>query len=732
MRYAPATEFPAVAGTILEDYVGRDGYLPLDGSVLAKADYPLLAAQIGDGNLTYEGNPITLASSASPFYSNYPADSGYAFDLQSDGTSFLYTNGYFIFQSPDGMKWKPVAVAPVGLTYQNQIRKLKYRAGVWFAYGEPGARNFGYLTSTDGGATWTEVRLSFGFSDMTYDGTNYLFVYGTTSWFGSDLSALTVGTIGAASYVCEKIGTSWLAWANSTNTSIYRSTNGTTWATQSIGQTQSFMYSIANGYLFIMRYVDASSRPIYVATNDGTTWTASGTSAGGASDYWSRTAVVYDGTTYACGYLNSTASKIYTFTTVNGAATALNCTDAYQCYYAPNLLAYKTGKFVFVSDYYGRDLYVTTAAPAANWDYHASYASGTCIPFYPVAEYLTVSSNMQYRGLVAVSNYNIAGSTNHRLSVFLEDASGHFEPYILDGAYLNNYGTTPHQNLALGLSHGGALAYVRYLDGGSGTYYTKSFAVNRTAKTLANINTASSSTTAKNAFFSTPYGTVETHSASTSTFDGFNAYVTDASIPGYGTAFTGAYGSSYNPNNGVMIFTGVHSTSTYCAKVSRDHGLSFNEVVPKLYSTALAAVTLNSSFIAWHTGKEYRLLFGGTVYRGAALDYMVADPAVTMPTYAQYAAVLVLDEERYAYAGKLKYHNNGWVAVGETSFARSATTIAYDFDFGTVFVGVPSGNNAPLVSSYTNLAGTPTSTHFKLSNIAPATNNKTVFVATGQ
>lgn len=708
-------------GTVVEASIQPAGTIPADGATLLQSAQPGLFASVGTVGLKYDESKAYAAPGTSGVWNPDASNTGYYADFQTDGTQFVYTNGSYIFTSPDAVKWKPVCRVPAGLNELGVINKIKYRSGVWFALAS-GVVNFGYLTSVDG-VVWTSVSVSTGFNDMTWDGTNYMFVGNGVSRFGTSVATLnSVATPVSVTFV-EKIGTNFVSWLNSTDPNVYITSAGSVWTTQGTGQTLGFRYSIANGTLFIGRYVDATSRPIYVASSNGTTWTASGTSVADTNLFMSPTGVIWDGTAYSSGFQKNTGtaggSVIYRFTSVSGAAASLtNAGDVYQATYSGALVAYKSGVYAFVWDYYCNTIYVTTTTPNANWALRESYAAGTAYPFWPQNQQSSLGvlgSSTTRRGMVTVGNLQSAGAATYRQSIFMEDSSGYFSPYKYDTNYWSETVNSP-SCLALAIAAEGDSLFVCTTSTASTYIYTP----NHTAKTLTRTALASFTLGLRGLFPArSAFVVIDGYAAGIHSirFDGTKT--SNASILGIPVAPTTVNKSSFNPANG-RIMVGYQATTPYQVSMTSDGVVWTTMSVPSVFGAdGVQDAALTTDYAIWHNGTEYILdRNSGVIYRGLSPSRLIEDAGLTAATLNSVATVAVVDKYRVLSsldnnAATMLNLKSGTTTVTGSVASACAQVVAYEFGFGTLFSTIAYGSSTT-PNGAINLINSPSNTHFKV------------------
>ena len=721
----------ASRGTVTEAYVKPDGAIPADGSAKLKADYPALAAQVGDGDMVYDLSSIRHVNSGGLFNASNGSSGAYC-DLQTDGTKFVYTNGTVVFVSTDAIGWKPVAIVPK-LSAGSYADKLKYKSGVWFLYSAAGIENYGYMTSTDG-ITWSVVRTPFSFQDMTYDGTNYMFVNTSLSFYGTTVSnaaANQVALAGSCRYV-EKIGTNFVAWGNSA-TSVYITSTGSSWANQAIGAyTIGNHYSVANGILFISRVVDGTSRPWFVYSSNGTTWAASTATNASSATAPARSFVIWDGTTYSFGARSTTAGLggIYTFTSPSGSVNFYTCgNDGYQSHYNGGHTCFKAGTYAFVSDYMGESIYVTTTAPSANWTARAGYTQGTAYPFLPNIRCVSLAEKgaLTLGGAVAAID-TYPGATSSWVTVpFIEETGGYFYPYKVSGGsgyWTVGYSTNSPTNLRLTLSPDGNAGMSVY--NSAATYYVHRY--NRANRTYANTSVAVPATNFT-AVFPSVSGFVCVSGAASGQIRivGLDGTVLSPVGISLGVSSVGN-NPGYNPQTGFIAVS--ISDGTLYRWAYTYNGINWTQTSAPLTigDTATGSFSQQAvhTFTLLHDGSSFIAFTGTTCYRGATPTRMIRDYTATAQTYE--GPCILLDKNRVicgagvsAAAGGLIDLRGGNVELNQEANSGAIGQVSvYSYNFGTFISASPTGGPNVTQHNCINLLETPLNTHFRVPAI-PAT-----------
>lgn len=736
-----------VGDTYETSYAPPYGFIPADGSNQLKTAYPALAAAVGDGPLQFDTNGFQLSTSNVPLQTDFAYTSRQNYSLVTDGTKFITTAGKTLWVSDDGLRWKPILYIDTSIVSLGYIQTIKYTGGRWFGYVR-GVINIDYLTSTDG-ETWTKVSPGFAFYDIAFDGTNYVFACNATMRYGTNpLSTTSTSFPGTGLYV-EKVGSAHIAWAANATGSVYRSSdNGVTWTLASALYGVSAIYSIANGRLFICTFTqDATARPYWVSTADGTTWTAAGTTFNWSSGQYtsSTSCVVWDGTKYSMGVYSTIAdTRIATATSETGAITTYTCTAAGPKYQASMQIAYKTGVYLMFAGGFGTSCYRYTATPAANW---ATPVNGDTVGTYTVYPLMFTTTygvwaenkRSTIRGYIGAHDNYAGNTTNYYSGVYIEDSSGYWFPYDF-GANVRITSTYGGVSAAppgvSGALFGTGYFCVSYYSGTN--QFVQAYTLNNITKTITTTGAAFNlGNVAISALFSTTkyVFAMQNTSGSSARWDPIGGWVAGTSWGGnFPNNYTSVSGVSYTYAQDIICISGQRTTP-YATSYSTDGGLTWTVITPALINTAGGGVTLSAHTMYYYKGQWI-------VYQGAFyVTTSIGGTTFTQPTSsAGYAGMPI----SYTSVTNINYLYTDWESYSGTSLCNigsgrrdltngasgAAQIFVYTFPFGSFSSTYRQQNNS--VGAYSAQDNFPlgvnTTTYFKVPLIPPTTLSKTMYI----
>jgi hypothetical protein len=730
-------------------------YIPADGSIVSKATYPELATIVGDEPLLLNTrNLYKTNGNTSTFYLNNSASQDWNFNIATDGTNFVAINKYSILFSPNGIKWKFVVMVTPGQISGDYFTQVKFTGNKFFAYRDDALKNIYYESAN--GETWTVVNTPFSFRDMTYDGTNYAFTDGGSSvYFGSNLLSLTLTNIGASAHNIEKIGNYYVSWASAASPSPRVSTNGTTWSALSVVTGLSNNYSIANNLLFVMCWdSDSTSRPLYAAT-DGATWSYSSTSFSRSSNAFqsSKSAVVFDGTTYFCGFRhNSSSSRNYYFTSVSGTATIINDVSGGFTYQASNVACYKPGTFLLRTGNRGCVHVLSASVPTTSWPYVGSNATFTEVPsLHGVNNSSAILAGYQsnsYGMLLNQAPTASSSTTPSMVSHWFIDDDFYFQSYPggTNGtdiwvSYYNSSTQAPQSTMNANK------LYVTYYTGSPAGYYF--YNIDHTAKKLYQFRQASIPSSAD------PYWLIPRSSgilllyssATLMQIDDDGSTRTNTSIPGYtGTAITTTHSQTYNLDTNEFFHCGYHSSQPKLI-YSTNGGQSFsvvfdgNPTLTKADGTGSLALTTNWFWAFKINGvcvltTQSRVFIGGSF--NAMFEYTGSHNFATSQSYggvsiSDYSLAIIHNANFITFGGNVFASSGGGESVSarsnESSNAQYFTAVVHN-GIGNAFTGSSQSSSSPNYNSYSTFENFTLDTGFKLPQILPEKFENQVFVKT--
>lgn len=739
-------------GSTQEAKYQPNGYIPADGSIYAKATYPELAEVIGDDPYKFDPNSFGRNDAVyTPFYQDYSLSNNWYFNIATNGTGFVRSSGRVIFYSDNGLRWKPVYFIRDNVTYDGYARQIKYVGGKFFAYNiaQP---NYNFFTSTDG-LSWEQVDTSFTFTDLTFDGTNYLFVNGagTTSLFGNDLDNLTSGSVGASTYCVEKIGSTYVTWVHNSSSmvNVYISSNGTTWTLQAVGQNLSESYSVTDGKLFIVCYGnDSTTRPLFVSTTNGTSWTSCATTLSRSSSQWrtSYGGVVFDGTNYALGFWHtSTSSRMYYGSDVAGSFTIVTASStSIDAYRSSMCMAFKPGSpGIFVMDAGSNSSFsvVTSAIPTTSWQKNYANSIPTIVKAHSAIFGSPSDTTANNGKKVMVLGHNTwgSGSAYYQYAVAFEDDEGYFEPYNFSSAsydWFQNWNTsTALSGTKAVIFDNGTQFVVNYWNGS--VQYQFYHTVNYTNKTIT--YTRSTNTSSNQSKWSVGTGGYHIYIQDANTYrDDGSSVVNNTSMSGYGTAWSTMYAASFNKITNVLAMTGVHSTSQYRIKYTTNGGLSWTEVAPQLFDSSGSSVSYSTDlYFAIDLGDIKLVQAGSRWFAGSSFNRLnQIDPPAGLPTRTQnFQLVTIENRNVYLIDGVISQLGSGSQTVTYThaNASNSADSMnLYEFPFGICVTNF--NGSSPQSGAYQGKQvydpAKPVATFFKVPAITPVDILNQVFIST--
>lgn len=717
---------PAV-GTTVESRTPLPGTLPCDGSFRTIADYPDLAAYIGTESAQYAPDKLeaNAHSSVSSIFNFGSASTNSTGCLHADATTgVVYSGGRLLFHSVDGISWLPAAYVPSGLNTNTngEFNKLKFTDGRWLAYA-CGYANTGYMTSTDG-KTWETVRTSFSFTDMLFSAGTYIFITPGAVYYGTSAEAAilnppaTVTGLTSASFI-ERVGTTFVAWANSgaTSSNVAYSNDFYTWNVTHTGHTIGSSYAVANNTLFIAKQSNnATSSSVFSASSDGVTWSLSGNSVASSYIDFPQNFVVWDGAKYNTSVRSSssgTGSAVYTSTTLTGTGTGYFASSTSGIYDRSNDGLYQayssTVGYLCVNSHAASGMLKLTVGPTANWTVRsgASY-----YPFLPSAFRTCVIDHLPSetinKGVSCIfSAYNSGSSTVWRVSYFA-DSQHYLTPYKDNGSYFTSVGGSGSDTTLQSAVSQRFMLESQYI---INTPYQTSYRVDHVNKNLVPV--------AQTSFGSVIWGLIPTSSGilQASSASLLLARMASSTSVSYSTVTIGdstafpRYVTLYTPTGELLVSAQAGAGPYYWLK-SVDGGRTWVAAISTLESNSFYPMhKVNNRYVTHNGSTAYSSTsFTGTLTADSRFSFLVMSTGSnkvlrqTDTTFWQATRLVDIDGTATPLIGY----------GGSTSVSSSTP---YSLPNMTLIHTQSGTNNGALLIS---LGDTPVTTHFRLPSMASA------------